>query len=84
MQWFSPFRRKTSLSTPVTMFGVAFADSPFGSFKEHDKTIFEVNDGGKDWMVPKYLYGATRADKAQTLSFNVAVPLKSDKLKTDK
>jgi hypothetical protein len=25
--------------------------------------------------VPKYLYGATRADKQQTLSFNVAVPL---------
>lgn len=25
--------------------------------------------------VPKYLYGATRADKAQTMSFNVAVPL---------
>ncbi|HSO85081.1 MAG TPA: hypothetical protein VLQ91_00920, partial [Draconibacterium sp.] len=25
--------------------------------------------------VPEYLYGATRADKAQTLSFNVAVPL---------
>jgi predicted GH43/DUF377 family glycosyl hydrolase len=134
-------------------FGVAFADSPFGPFKKHDKPIFEVNDGGKDWMVaedpfvwfqegtylaivrdvvgkftgdsgawalmvskngtdwqpakhpkvigstfyweggvagasklerpclylengvPKYLYGATRADNAQTLSFNVAVPL---------
>jgi hypothetical protein len=26
--------------------------------------------------VPAYLYGATRADKAQTLTFNVAVPLK--------
>ena len=29
--------------------------------------------------VPKYLYGATRADKQQSLSFNVAVPLISDK-----
>jgi hypothetical protein len=29
--------------------------------------------------VPKYLYGATRADKEQTLSFNVAVPLKYEK-----
>ena len=135
-------------------FGVAFSDSPFGPFQKHDKPIFEVNDGGKDWMVaedpfvwfqqgqylaivrdvigkftgdegawalmvsqngtdwqpakhpkvigstvyweggipsasklerpcllledgvPAYLYGATRADKAQTLSFNVAVPLK--------
>lgn len=25
--------------------------------------------------IPKYLYGATRADKGQTMSFNVAVPL---------
>lgn len=134
-------------------FGVAFANSPFGPFKKHDKPIFEIKDGGKDWMVaedpfvwfqkgtylaivrdvvgkftgdsgawalmvskngtvwqpakhpkvvgstfyweggvasesklerpclllengiPKYLYGATRADKAQTLSYNVAVPL---------
>ncbi len=32
-------------------FGVAFADSPFGLYKKHDKPIFEVNDGGKDWMV---------------------------------
>lgn len=29
--------------------------------------------------VPQYLYGATRADKAQTMSFNVAVPLKGPK-----
>jgi hypothetical protein len=136
-------------------FGVAFADSPFGPFFKHDKPIFEVNDGGKEWMVaedpfvwfqkgtylaivrdvvgkftgdsgawalmvskngtdwqparhpkvigstfyweggipgasklerpclylekgiPKYLYGATRADKEQTLSYNVPVPLKS-------
>lgn len=29
--------------------------------------------------VPKYLYGATRADQAQTNSFNVAVPLKKSK-----
>ncbi len=134
-------------------FGVAFSNSPFGPFKKHPKPIFEVNDGGKDWMVaedpfvwyqkgyylaivrdvvgkftgdegawalmvskngsdwqpakhpkvigskfyweggivgfsklerpclllengiPKYLYGATRADKLQALSFNVAVPL---------
>jgi hypothetical protein len=27
--------------------------------------------------IPKYLYGATRADQAVTLSYNVAVPLKS-------
>ncbi len=135
-------------------FGVAFSDSPFGPFEKHDQPIFEVQDGGKDWMVaedpfvwfhqgqyhaivrdvigkftgdegawalmvshngtdwqsakhpkvigstffweggipsasklerpclylengvPIYLYGATRADKEQTLSFNVAVPLK--------
>jgi hypothetical protein len=25
--------------------------------------------------VPKYLYGATRADKSESMSFNVAVPL---------
>jgi predicted GH43/DUF377 family glycosyl hydrolase len=31
--------------------------------------------------VPKYLYGATRADKAQTMSYNVAVPLLSAKIK---
>jgi len=138
-------------------FGVAFADSPFGPFVKHEKPIFEVNDGGKDWMVaedpfvwfqygtylaivrdvvgkftgdegawalmvskngydwqparhpkvvgstfyweggvasvsklerpclymekgvPKYLYGATRANKEQTLSFNVAVPLTNKK-----
>lgn len=138
-------------------FGVAFADSPFGPFKKHDKPVFEVNDGGKDWMVaedpfvwfqkgtylaivrdvvgkftgdsgawalmvskngtdwqpakhpkvigstfyweggiasvsklerpclyledgvPRFLYGATRADKAQTMSFNVAVPLNAAK-----
>ena len=138
-------------------FGVAFANSPFGPFKKKEKPIFEVNDGGKDWMVaedpfvwfqkgtylaivrdvigkftgdsgawalmvskngtdwqpakhpkvigstfyweggvasasqlerpclylengvPKYLYGATRADKAQTMSFNVAVPLIKNK-----
>ncbi len=29
--------------------------------------------------VPKYLFGATRADKAPTMSFNVAVPLKANK-----
>ncbi|HQR94540.1 MAG TPA: glycoside hydrolase family protein [Sediminibacterium sp.] len=135
-------------------FGVAFAKSPLGPFVKEQKPIFEMNDGGKDWMVaedpfvwfqkgsylaivrdvvgkftgdsgawalmvskngkdwlpskhpkvigstffweggipgasklerpclildnkgaPFYLYGATRADKAQTLSFNVAVPL---------
>jgi beta-xylosidase len=134
-------------------FGVAFAGSPFGPFEKHDHPIFEVKDGGKDWMVaedpfvwfqdgyylaivrdvigkftgdegawalmiskngtdwqstkhpkvigstfywegglagasklerpclylkdgvPTYLYGATRADKEQSLSFNVAVPL---------
>jgi hypothetical protein len=27
--------------------------------------------------VPKYLYGATRADKEQTMSFNVAIPLRA-------
>ena len=141
------------ISGGAVRFGVAFSDSPFGPFKKHDKPIFEINDGGKDWMVaedpfvwfqdgnylaivrdvvgkftgdsgawalmiskngtdwqpakhpkvigstffweggvasasklerpclylengvPKYLYGATRADKAQTMSFNVAVPL---------
>ena len=30
-----------------------------------------------DKGVPAYLYGATRADQAQTLSFNVAIPLKA-------
>ncbi|HNX78651.1 MAG TPA: sialate O-acetylesterase [Prolixibacteraceae bacterium] len=145
---------KTSkINGGAVRFGVAFSDSPFGPFVKHDKPIFEVNDGGKDWMVaedpfvwfqngtylaivrdvvgkftgdggawalmvsqngtdwqpakhpkvigstfyweggvagasklerpclylengvPKFLYGATRADKAQTMSFNVAVPL---------
>ena len=134
-------------------FGVAFANSPFGPFKKESKPIFEINNGGKDWMVaedpfvwfqkgtylaivrdvigkftgdsgawalmvsqngtdwspskhpkvigstyywnggaagasklerpcllfengvPIYLYGATRADKMQTMSYNVAVPL---------
>jgi predicted GH43/DUF377 family glycosyl hydrolase len=138
-------------------FGVAFADSPFGPFKKHDKTIFEATDGAKEWMVaedpfvwfhkgnyfaivrdvvgkftgdpgafalmiskdgfnwqparypkvisstfiwenkeksvsklerpclymengvPKYLYGATRADKTESMSFNVAVPLNCPK-----
>lgn len=142
-----------TLKGGAVRFGVAFADSPFGPFKKHGKPIFELNDGGKDWMVaedpfvwfqkgiylaivrdvvgkftgdsgawalmiskngigwkpakhtkvigstfyweggipgksklerpclylengvPTYLYGATRADKEQTLSFNVAVPL---------
>ena len=145
--------KSDKISGGQVRFGVAFADSPFGPFKKHDKPIFEVNDGGKDWMVaedpfvwfqdgtylaivrdvigkftgdegawalmvskngtdwqpakhpkvigstfyweggvagasklerpclylengvPKYLYGATRADKQQTMSFNVAVPL---------
>jgi hypothetical protein len=135
-------------------FGVAFSDSPYGPFLKHDKPIFEVNDGTKEWMVaedpfvwfkkgtylaivrdvvgkftgdsgafalmvskngfdwqpakhprvigstfyweggvasvsklerpclyiekgvPMYLYGATRADKKESMSFNVAVPLK--------
>ena len=134
-------------------FGVAFADSPFGPFVKHNKTIFEATDGAKEWMVaedpfvwyhkgnyfaivrdvvgkftgdsgafammiskngtdwlpakypkvvgstflwengeksvsklerpclylengvPKYLYGATRANVEQTMSYNVAVPL---------
>lgn len=134
-------------------FGVAFADSPFGPFKKHNKPVFEAVDGEKEWMVaedpfvwfhkgtylavvrdvvgkftgdsgafalmvskngtdwqparhpkvigstflwengvksvsklerpciylengvPKYLYGATRADKEEKLTFNVAVPL---------
>lgn len=145
--------KSDKISGGQVRFGVAFADSPFGPFKKHNKPIFEMNDGGKDWMVaedpfvwfqkgtylaivrdvigkftgdsgawalmvskngtdwqpaknpkvigstfyweggipgasklerpclyledgvPKYLYGATRADKAQTMSFNVAVPL---------
>ncbi|HNX80462.1 MAG TPA: glycoside hydrolase family protein, partial [Prolixibacteraceae bacterium] len=32
-------------------FGVAFSDSPFGPYVKHEKPIFEVNDGGKEWMV---------------------------------
>lgn len=135
-------------------FGVAFADSPFGPFVKHSKSIFEASQGAKEWMVaedpfvwfqkgtylaivrdvvgkftgdsgafalmvsengydwqpakhpkvvgstfyweggvasvsklerpclymekgvPKYLFGATRADKSESMSFNVAVPLK--------
>ena len=149
--------KSEKISGGPVRFGVAFANSPFGPFKKHEKPIFEVNDGGKDWMVaedpfvwfqkgtylaivrdvigkftgdsgawalmvskngtdwqpakhpkvigskfyweggvagasklerpclylengvPKYLYGATRADKEQTLSFNVAVPLMKNK-----
>jgi hypothetical protein len=134
-------------------FGVAFADSPFGPFVKHIKSIFEATEGTKEWMVaedpfvwfqqgtylaivrdvvgkftgdsgalalmiskngydwnpakypkvigstflwqnnersvsklerpclylengiPRYLYGANRADKKESLSFNVAVPL---------
>ena len=138
-------------------FGVALADSPFGPFAKHNKTIFEATDGAKEWMVaedpfvwfhkgnyfaivrdvvgkftgdsgafammiskngtdwqpskypkvvgstflwengeksvsklerpclylengvPKFLYGATRANKEETMSYNVAVPLKGNK-----
>lgn len=32
-------------------FGVAFANSPMGPFKKHEKPIFEIHDGSKEWMV---------------------------------
>ena len=146
--------KTAKISGGQVRFGVAFAKSPFGPFVKESKPIFEINDGGKDWMVaedpfvwfqkgsylaivrdvvgkftgdsgawalmiskngknwlpakhpkvigstfyweggipgasklerpclildrkgvPSYLYGATRADKAQTMSYNVAVPL---------
>jgi len=149
--------RNNTIRGGAVRFGVAFSDSPFGPFIKHNKPIFEINDGGKDWMVaedpfvwfqkgtylaivrdvvgkftgdsgawalmvsgngtdwqpakhprvigstffweggvasasklerpclylengvPEYLYGATRADKEQTMSFNVAVPLMKPK-----
>lgn len=147
--------KSDSIKGGAVRFGVAFSDSFFGPYRKHNNPIFEINDGGKDWMVaedpfvwfqhgaylaivrdvvgkftgdpgawalmvskngtdwqpakhpkvigstfyweggvagtsklerpclylekgvPKYLYGATRADKEQALSFNVAVPLRA-------
>lgn len=146
--------KSTKISGSRVRFGVAFASSPLGPFVKSAKPVFELEEGGKEWMIaedpfvwfqqgkyraivrdvvgkftgdsggwallvskngeewkpaehpkvigsvfyweggipgasklerpclllekgiPKYLYGATRADKEQRMSFNVAVPLK--------
>jgi hypothetical protein len=58
---------------PKVIGSTFFWENGTPSLSKLERPCLYLEDG-----IPKYLYGANRADKEQRLSFNVAVPLKFD------